>query len=167
MDYKYPITAINRDRTTLVLYSIDDVRAFVKKYGWWGKEWQKSWFWYDYGYRNAHPSIPWNWSRRNEPVLYEWIMRDDWGRKVDPLHFDFSDNSWRTKRLKKIRHAEENGLPIPGTGTSKAGWKINHTAKKNSGAGHRNRNRAKAIYEAEEYGVKNDVGTRVIPWENF
>ena len=44
---------------------------------------------------------------------------------------------------------------------------MNHTAKKNSGSGHRNRNRAKAIYEAQEYGVKNDVGNRVIPYEGW
>ena len=43
---------------------------------------------------------------------------------------------------------------------------MNHTAKKNSGAGHRNRNRALAIYEAKEYQVDNNIGGHVIPWEN-
>jgi hypothetical protein len=31
----------------------------------------------------------------------------------------------------------------------------------------RNRNRAKAIYDAKEDGIKNNVGNRVIPWEGY
>jgi len=167
MEYKYPITAINRDRSTLLLYTIDDIRAFVKKNGWWGEEWQRTrCWWYSYGVRNPHPGIPWNWNRRTEPTYYQWIMRDEWGRKVKPTDFDFSDRSWRDKHLKKIRHAEELGLPIPGQRHARSGWKQNAPAKKNSGKGKRNRDRALCEYERKEYGIKNKYGN-VRPWEGY
>ena len=167
MEYKYPITAINRDRSTLLLYTVDDIRKFVKKNGWWGEEWQRTWhWWHSYGVRNPHPSIPWNYGRLTEPTFYQWIMRDEWGRKVRPTDFDFSDRSWRDRRLKEIRHAEALGLPIPGQRHRRAGWKANAPAKKNSGKGKRNRDRALCEYEFQEYGIKNKYGN-VQPWEGY
>ena len=167
MEYKYPLTAINRDRSTVILYTFEDVRAFYKKNGWWGEEWQRTWcYWWSYGVRNPHPSIPWNYSRHTEPTYYQWIIRDEWGRKVKPTDFDFSDNTWREKRYKKIRHAEELGLPIPGTGGYRKCWKMDHMAKKNSGKGKRNRDRALCEYERKEYGIKNPYGG-VRPWEGY
>ena len=166
MEYKYPLTAINKDGKTIMLYSFEEVRAFVKKNGWWGETWVKYWFWYDYGARNPHPSTPRNWNRRNDPVYYDWIIRDDWGRKVKPTDFDFSNNEWRSRRLKEIRHAEALGLPIPGQTHARAGWCANAPAKKNSGAGKRNRDRALCDYDFKEHGIKNPYG-KVQPWEGY
>lgn len=167
MKYKYPLTAINRDRTTVLLYTVDDVRKFVAKNGWWGEEWQKNWLWYNsYGVRNPHPSVPWNWNRRDEPIQYNWIIRDEYGCKVKPTDFDFSNNTWRSERLKKIRHTEALGLPIPGQRHARSGWKQNAPAKKNSGKGHLNRNRSLCEYDRIEYGIKNPYGA-VRPWEGY
>lgn len=165
MEYKYPLTATNRGGSTLLLYTIEDVRAFVSKYGWWGEEWQRNW-WYAYGERNPHPSTPWFYSRRNELTHYEWIIRDDFGAKVKPTNFDFSNNNWREKHIATIRHAESLGLPIPGQRHSRAGWKQNAPAKKNSGAGKRNRDRSICREHQQEYNIQNRYGS-VQRWEGY
>jgi hypothetical protein len=166
MEYKYPLTAINRDRSTVMLYTVDEVRKFVVKNGWWGEHWEKHWFWYDYGKRNPHPSVPYYWTCRDVPVNYSWIIRDDWGCVVKPTNFDFTKNTWRENRLKVVRHAEALGLPIPGQRHAHSGWKANAPAMKNSGKGKRNRDRALCEYEFQEYGVKNKYGM-VQPWEGY
>lgn len=164
MEYKYPLTAIHKSGKTNMLYTFDEVRAFKLKHGWWGEHWQKNWSWVFE--RVTHPSIPYFWNRKDEPLNYDWIIRDDWGRKVKPTDFDFSNNDWRERRLKKIRHAAALGLPIPGQTHARAGWCADAPAKKNSGKGKRNRDRALCEYEFQEYGVKNKYG-KVQPWEGY
>ena len=164
MEYKYPLTAINRTGKTIVLYTFEEVRVFKSKHGWWGEDWIKSWYWH--GNRVSHPSVPWNWNRLSDPVYYDWIIRDDWGRKVKPTDFDFSNNARLEKHYKAIRHAEALGLPIPGQTHARAGWCANAPAKKNSGKGKRNRDRALCEYEFQEYGIKNKYG-KVQPWEGY
>lgn len=155
MKYTYPLIAINIDTSTILLYTREDVIAFIDKYGKWHEHHRYWHSWYDWKLG----------IRYGEYLIHEWIVRDDRGRKVD--HRDFFENYsfyYYNKSMAKIRSYAEKGLPIPGTGTSRP-WKMNHPRKKNSGKGHRNRNRAKAIYDAKEYGVKNNIGNRVIPWE--
>lgn len=156
MEYLYPFTAVHMDGHTELLYTIDEVHDFIRRHGQFHdqhKYWQTRWYPHYQSIECYHP----------------WIVRDDRGRTVKyddvcckyPMYWHYN------KRQAEVRKIAEKGLPIPRTGCRKAGWKMNHTAKKNSGAGHRNRNRAKAIYEAKEYGVKNDVGGRVIPHEDW
>lgn len=157
MQYLYPLIAIHISGETVLLYSNDDVLSFIKKNG------------------RFHDHHVWWWSRFTNGVytstkeLHPWIMRDDRGRivKYDDVCYQHKPYDGWNKRNAKIRAIAAKGLPIPGTGGYRKCWKMNHTAKKNSGSGHRNRNRAKAIYEAKEYGVKNDVGNRVIPYEGW
>lgn len=169
MEYKYPLTAISRDGSTIMLYTFDDVRAFYKKNGWWGEDWQRTWcYWQSYkNIKNRnHPSVPWNYSRYTEPTQYQWIIRDEWGRKVNPTDFNFSKTTWWDERMKKVHHAAALGLPIPYQRHSRAGWKQNAPAKKNSGAGKRNRDRSQCEYERKEYGIKNPYG-KTRPWEGY
>jgi hypothetical protein len=161
MNYLYPLVAIHISGYTELLYTREDVYAFINKYG---QFYEKHKYWYSryIGY-DKYP--------RYEHVegTHPWIVRDDRGRvvKYDDVCYKHRPYSGWNERNAKIRAIAAKGLPIPGTGGYRKCWKMNHTAKKNSGAGHRNRNRAKAIYEAEEYGIKNDVGYRVISWENY
>ena len=157
MEYLYPLIAINISGKTIMLYSHADVLSFIKKHG---RFYEHHTYW---------------WTRYviggliSTKETHEWIVRDDRGRivKYDDVGFSYKPYELWNKNNAKIRAIADRGLPIPGTGCSKAGWKMNHPAKKNSGVGHRNRNRAKAIYEASEYNVKNNVGNRVIRHEDW
>lgn len=161
MKYLYPLVAVHINGHTELLYTLEDVRTFIKKYG---QFYEK----HKYSYRQylGYDSYP-----RYEYVqaYHPWIVRDDRGRivKYDDVCYQHALYDGYNKNMAKTRAIAEKGLPIPYTGTSKAGYKMNHTAKKNSGSGHRNRNRALAIYDAKEHGVKNNVGGRVIPYENW
>ncbi len=161
MNYLYPLVAIHISGYTELLYTLEDVRAFIRKYG---QFYEKHKYWYSryLGY-DQYPRY------ESVEAYHDWIVRDDRGRvvKYDDVCYKHVMYSGWNERNAKIRAIAAKGLPIPGTGCSKAGWKLNHTAKKNSGAGQRNRNRALAIFEAKEYGVKNDIGGRVIPWEGY
>lgn len=157
MEFLYPLNAIHIDGGVILLYTLDEVHAFIRKHGRF-TEHHVEWY-YD----------PTDWARRRPVKASGWIVRDDRGRtvKYDDVCIKYPMYYGWNQRNAEIRAIAAKGLPIPHTGCRKAGWKQNHPAKKNSGSGHRNRNRAKAIYEAKEYGVKNDVGGRVIPWENY
>lgn len=153
MNYLYPLNAISPEGRVILLYTVDAVYDFIKKNG---RFHEHRYYWiYDFG------------NYVNKKHVSEWIIRDDRGRIVKYEDFPINYEKYYNRRRKEIREIAAKGLPIPGTGCSKAGYKMNHTAKKNSGAGHRNRNRALAIYEAKEYQVDNNIGGRVIPWENY
>jgi hypothetical protein len=155
MNYTYPLIAINIDGSTILLYTREEVLNFIDKYGIWNDHHRVWASWWDWQAGIHH----------GEYHYYPWIVRDDRGKKVN--HRDFYDApSWKryNEYQAKIRFFADKGLPIPRTGKRK--WRRHHApAMKNSGSGHRNRNRAKAIDDAKEYGIKNDVGNRVIPWE--
>lgn len=159
MNYNYPLIAIHRvSNKTEVLYTEEDVKNFVKKFGWWTRE---SWIFSDsirriYDSYFYHPS-----EYRRDP---DWIMRDDWGRKVDPRHFNF--DSWRGNeaRRKQILRAMELGLPIPGIGHSNP-WKFDKMRKKHGGSGQAARAASRADYESREYGVKKKRKLKYVdPW---
>lgn len=156
MQYLYPLNAIHKDGRVVLLYTIEEARAFIGKYGrWYDRHVESYWGINQYGlYR--------------ETKTNGWIVRDDRGRTVPvkDIEYQYPAYWWYNQRIAEARRAAEKGLPIPGTGGSKKCWKMNHTAKKNSGAGHRNRNRSLAAYEEKEYGIKNTLG-RVIPWEHY
>lgn len=157
MQYLYPLVAVHNTGYTELLYSNNDVTNFIKKYGRWHDQHA---YWYT---RFVNSQLV------STKETHPWIVRDDRGRTVKVDDFISSGTNWKyyNERQAKIRAIADKGLPIPYTGCRKAGLKMNHTAKKNSGSGHRNRNRALAIYEAKEYEVKNNIGGRVIPYENW
>ncbi len=153
MEYLYPLNAIHSSGEVILLYSIDEARAFVTKHG----EFENHHFEYQYGY---------SWTRIMRTKFNHWIVRDDRGRvvKCEDLKQVYHPNYWINKHRAEIRKLAEKGQ-LPST---RRRWKKhNHVAKKNSGSGHRNRNRARAIYEAQEYKIANNVGNRVIPWEGY
>lgn len=164
MNYLYPIVLTSRDGETKLIYSADEFRSFAfnRKNGGVGTYFDEYTDWHN------------RYSRWIEGVYFNkyrscfenrWIARDDRGRKVDCRDFELGPDRNRYRRVGSNNFEFRNG-PVPFVRHSKP-WKMNHTAKKNSGSGHRNRNRAKAIYEAKEFGVKNNVGGRVIPWEHY
>lgn len=159
MEYLYPLIAIHIDGHNELLYNINEVHDFIRKYG---QFYDKHKYWHR-RYISHSPYIEY------VDVYHHWVVRDDRGRivKYDDVCVKHPVYYWYNKRQAEVRKIAERGLPIPGAGGYRKCCKMNHTAKKNSGAGHRNRNRAKAIYEAKEYGVKNDVGGRVIPHEDW
>jgi hypothetical protein len=156
MNYTYPLIATHIDGGTILLYTREEVLNFRKTYGPWHK-YHRHWVGYV------------GWKYLGEWMTHEWIVRDDWGKEVFVNDFEISNrpfSKYWTKRMQAVSTAMKRGLPIPSTGKRK--WHRHHApAKKNSGSGHRNRNRAKAIDDAKEYGIKNDVGNRVIPWEGY
>lgn len=164
MDYLYPLNAIHRDGHVELLYTIDDVHTFIKKYGRFyekHKYWYRRYIGYQYINDRMYPL------HEHVEGYHPWIVRDDRGCVVKYEDVSFRDYSpYYAKYNAKIRKIAAQGLPIPRTGKRK--WhRHDACAMKNSGSGHRNRNRSKAIYEAEEYGVKNNVGSRIIPWEDY
>ena len=155
MNYLFPLNAINIDSTVILLYTMDEVHSFIRKYG---------------QFHDHHKYSHYN-SMLREFISgsHTWIVRDDCGRivkfdDVKPPVYDYY--AWRNKRNKHIRHAESLGLPIPGQRHARAGWKQNHPAKKNSGSGKRNRDRSICEYERIEYGIPNKYG-KVKPWEGY
>lgn len=158
--YAWPLTAIRADGHIIALPDVNAVRAFDRhirrqKESWGAKHRELYYFRWPFNVADF--------------TSFDWVVRDDLGRPVIRNAFfevyPVPQRSWDAARNAKARACAAKGLPIPGTGCWKAGYKMNHTAKKNSGAGHRNRNRARAIDDAREYGVRNNVGNRVIPWE--
>lgn len=155
MNYLYPLNAIHSNGRTKLLYTLEEVHKFIAEHGRFYTHHVESYFCLTgYGYREFKTN--------------GWIVRDDRGRIVTyedvcvQIHMYYGWN----KRNAEIRKIAENGLPIPYTGCRKAGRKMNHTAKKNSGSGHRNRNRALCEYDRKAYGIRNNYG-KVIPWEHY
>lgn len=156
MNYLYPLIAIHSNGYTELLYSIDEVHNFIRKYG---QFYEQHVYWW-----NRYVGLTLVSTKETHP----WIVRDDRGRvvKYDDVRQQWPMYWHYNKRQAAIRKAAEQGLPIPGTGGYRKCWKMNHTAKKNSGKGHRNRNRARCEYERKEYGIPNKYG-KVRPWEGL
>lgn len=155
MEYLYPLNAINRDGSVILLYSKDDVYKFIAKYGIWEDYHKYTARYYDPDTRQVSYHVSYR----------EWIVRDDRGRKVkfeDVRRPRDTRQYWKQAQ----RDAAAKGLPIPGTGGFRKCWKMNHTAKKNSGSGHRNRNRARFVEDFKEYGIRNNGG-KPIPYEHW
>lgn len=154
MKYLYPLIAVHRNGGTILLYNEDAVANFIAKYG---------------RFTDNHvdyycdPS-DYYFTRR---VSNGWIMRDDRGQvvKFEDIKPSYKPSAYLTKRRAIVKAAIEKGLPIPGTGGWKKIWKMNHQAKKNSGARKRNRNRSLCEEHFKEYGVKNPYG-KVRRWED-
>jgi len=150
-NYLYPLIAVHKDGgTNIVLYTREVVYNFIHEYG----------RFYD---RHTHWVHDWKQCRSN--VCYnDWIVRDNAGKIVSYDDFPYRYN-YTNPRIKKARGTTERGLPIPGTGCSKAGRKQNHPAKKNSGDGARGRNAVKAAYENKKYNIQDTKATKYNdPW---
>jgi hypothetical protein len=154
-NFLFPLNAIHRNGEVVLLYTLDEVYSFIKKYGRFYDQ-HVEWYWY---------FVDGRYVEHNKPN--DWILRDDRGSVVryDDIPNRHDRYHYWNKRNAEIRKIAEKGLPIPGTGGYRKCWKMNHTAKKNSGAGHRNRNRALCEYDRKEYGIKNKYGSPR-SWEN-
>jgi hypothetical protein len=155
-EYAWPFSAIHKDGAIEIINNADELKAFNQKNGRWSDNHKVHVFmWYDME----------NLRGERVEVQNTWIVRDFFGKKVCfkdaerlmkwPAYHHYN------KRMAQVRAIAAKGLPIPGTGCSKAGWKQNAPAKKNSGNKHKKRNIARAIYEAREYGVPNKLGNSV------
>lgn len=150
-NYLYPLIAVHKDGgSNIVLYTHEDVENFIRKYG---------------RFYDRHKYWIYDWKQFRSNVCYnDWIVRDNAGRVV--FYEDFPIRyKYTSFHNKEARAAAEKGLPIPGTGCNKAGWKQNHPAKKNSGAGARGRNACKAAYENKKYNIQDAKAAKYIdPW---
>lgn len=153
-EYTWPFSAIHKDGAVEIINTLEDLKAFNAKNGRWDENLKTHVFiWHD------------DFHGERVEVQNTWIMRDFYGEKV--LFKDvkrlIEGSSYRhyNRRMAEVRAIAAKGLPIPGTGCSKAGWKQDAPAKKNSGNWQRQRNIARAIYEAKEYGVPNKLGASV------
>ena len=161
MKFLFPLVATHIDGRTILYYSLDDLRGHIKKYGKFHQhrtysEMSRE---YDTSGKYAYVFVQ---------KYNDWVVRDDRGRVVtvnDLPKVKQRYYHWRRSSAQFDR-AMELGLPIPYTGCSKAGWKMNHTAKKNSGKGHRNRNRALCEHDFQEFGIRNKYG-KPKPWEGY
>lgn len=115
MNILYPVVALNRDGTTELLYTKEAVCEFVRIHNV-GATWELR-------------SYRFNWMTRNRDYftkVFNWILRDDRGRKLDPSDFpttyDSSNCPWtkRWNQREKVKaRAIEQGLPVPRTGKRK------------------------------------------------
>jgi hypothetical protein len=115
MNILYPVVAINRDGTTELLYNYEEVCAFVRTHRV-GNTWEF------HTYRAVYSRG--EFTRDYFTKFFDWILRDDRGRKLSPNDFPttYSVGYWSDrweKRQEEKRHAAETGLPIPGTGKRK------------------------------------------------
>ena len=109
MNYLYPLNAIDTEGRVILLYTVDAVYDFIKKNG---RFYDRRYYRF-YNYRNYV----------SEKRVSEWIVRDDRGRIVKYEDFPIDYEKYYNRRRKEIREIVVKGLPIPGTGCSKAGWK--------------------------------------------
>jgi hypothetical protein len=115
MNILYPVVALNRDGTTELLYNHEEVCEFVRKRRV-GATWELR------TYRRLY--FRGEFIRDYFTKSFDWILRDDLGRKLDPDYFPttYSVGYWSKrweKRQEDKSHAAEVGLPIPGTGKRK------------------------------------------------
>lgn len=164
-NYLFPLNAIHKDGTVILLYTLDEVYDFINKYGkfhdYRTSTKSTSEYYYDHTLGGLRHKYSWKTTEN------DWIVRDDRGKivKYDDIPSSHGKYYYYSSRLAEIRKIAEKGLPIPHTGRRR--WKkMNHTAKKNSGAGHRNRNRSRCEHDRKEYGIKNPYG-KPINWEGY
>lgn len=124
MRYLFPITAINRDGGTKLLYTAADVLDFVSK--------QRTRYHYylvgDYWTRGGEAL----WSgRSNEPIQNLWILRDDRGHPVDWEVFAAP----RVCRKDRKGNFEHRNGPVPRLYRGRAGCKQDAPRKRHGGRG--------------------------------
>lgn len=109
---EYPITALDRGGNTVLLYNIEEARAFDATHKV-GDEWS---YWGQY-YRDQRRIPPYYWSAI-DPIIVDWIFRDDFGQPVNPadIRRPFVMRKWHRKG---VVEAAAKGLPIPGSGKRK------------------------------------------------
>jgi hypothetical protein len=167
MTYTFPIIAISSDKiSTRVLYSGQEVLDFVRsvpRAHRWGDhpvsdEWIISW---DYDFTDRFSAYR---DYRKNIKHAEWILRDDRGCPVDYSVFQQArPTNWKkARRNKKGKHTYRYD-PVYNIGHSRAGWKTNHTAKKNGGIAAEFRRETKAAYDLLDLG--EDENQRILKTE--
>lgn len=134
MRYLFPLVATSRLGETVLLYTVDEFRAFVrgKRIGdhlaWWGSE-------YDSETRTFHVV------RRTG----DWILRDDAGRAVPPAAFEpVVSQNCRKRRFRRLGEFEHRAGPVPGI--------RRHWRRKSEGARKRHGGRGVAARTAQNHG---------------
>lgn len=133
MKYLFPLVATHRNGDSALLYSVAEYLAFHNSKV--GDEWitYDTALWYRRDYINTQN---------------DWIVRDDRGHPVKCEDFPrVRHYYWR----REPTHTFRDG-PVPNIRHSRAGWKINHTAKKNGGVGAEFRRETRAAYDALDIG---------------
>lgn len=145
---QYPINALHKTGENFLIYTEEELRKFIYSHmvG-------------EYFTSSAYNYIQ-SWWIVSGPA--EWILRDDFGKRVDPTKFKPVYKRYVNKQ-KLV--AIEKGLPIPYTGCSKAHG-TNAMAKKNSGSRKRQVLRSLAEEHRKDYGIRNPYG-KPRPWEHF
>lgn len=130
MHYLFPLIAISREGSTIILPDVDAFRAFSK-----GRV---------IGERFNAVERVWDWRTHSyvkRDITYEWIVRDDKGRVI--LRDSFGPEPqlhWRDLPHNRWRAFEYRNGPVPGV---RRGWKRRSAAarKRHGGRGVAARNR--------------------------
>jgi hypothetical protein len=124
--YLYPLNAVHKSGFVFLLYSLEEVHDFIRKYG-------------RFYEKRVSCHTTWN-PYTSVLVINDWIVRDDRGQivKYDDIPSLPYSGGWWIRKQEERKAAAEKGLPIPGT--RKRRWhKMNHQRKKNGGKGVRNK----------------------------
>lgn len=118
MNYVYPFTAIFKCGATIVVNNVDELRGLVTQYGKFGFEWIETEYSRRFRYNPFAETYPYNYAPTLfTPTYFEWIVRDDFGQKVDYDRIDFNwpkrSSWWYRGRQEAQRKAAERGEPIP------------------------------------------------------
>ena len=119
MKYNYPLTTIFSCGYTEVVTNQYELQALITKFGWFGFEWLETEYTRMFRYRPCAETLPRDYQPRYFTVKrFEWIVRDNYGQKVDPelieLDWPASKKPWWYYGKKKAQQsAADKGLPIP------------------------------------------------------
>ena len=145
MIYTFPIVATHRDSHTELFYSWEKFLVWAATHDF-NSHFVEEYLHHDpfYGYYHC-----------NRVSCTMWVVRDDKGREIDKRDIVWPVRNWAKKYYKAKRRAAELGLPIPGQRNSHP-WKLDHTAMKNSGSGHRRRQEVKGKYDMLDLGEEEN-----------
>lgn len=142
MEYQWPLTAIFKDGKIEVVKNKDELKTLVNTYGWFGYEWIETGISRMFRYRPFYETYPKDYVPKYETAKYfEWIVRDDFGRKVDPTHIEFESRYrawWAYGKYKEQSIAAEKGLPIPHLRNWRRRWHKKYTKTGGKGCNVRN-----------------------------
>lgn len=118
MKYTYPFTAIFNDGNTELVSSLDELNKLIKIYGMFGYEWIETENTRYFRYKPFCETLPYDYTSEIFKIKkFQWIVRDDFGQKVDPNLIDFGHSKyrpwWSYGKLKEQQLAASKGLPIP------------------------------------------------------
>lgn len=118
MKYIYPFTAIFNNGSTILVTNLEELKSLIDDYGMFGYEWVETEYTRQFRYKPFCETLPYDYtSTLFKSKRFQWIVRDDFGQKVDPNLIDFGYSRyyawWYHGKRENQKLAAEKGLPIP------------------------------------------------------